>query len=152
MALEYVLYASADVTTEELLSFMANATGGEISGNYVRRGALDVTAYRDDPDDPAPVAEMLGFTHRVTATYRLSNRATPDARDEAARVMIRSALTFFAHYPADGVLLFNDSRIILQRLNGPVVVDHEWEDWTDVPGMRQLIAGIETRRLAQPLL
>ncbi|WP_148086355.1 SitI3 family protein [Micromonospora sp. HM5-17] len=151
MALEYVLYASADVATEEILAFMANAVGGEIVGTFVRRDALEVTAYRDDPGDEAPIGGMLGFTHRVTATYRLSSRATDEARDEATRAMIRSVLSFFTRYPSDGVLLHDDSRIILQPLNGPVVIDSDWEDWTEVPGMSHVVAGLDRRSLPQPL-
>ncbi|AVT36545.1 hypothetical protein C6W10_08720 [Plantactinospora sp. BB1] len=150
--MEYVLYASADLTTEKFSTFIANATGGEVLGNFVRSDALDVTAREEDPDEVSPIAGILGFEHRVTATFRLSNRATEEARDEATRTMIRVVLAFFNDYPAYGVLLFNNERVILQRVDGPVVIDSSWEDWAEVPGMQHLVAGLERRHLAQPLL
>ncbi|MDG4791603.1 hypothetical protein O7626_37880 [Micromonospora sp. WMMD1102] len=58
MAMEYVLYASADLAAEKLRTFIANATGGEVLGNFVRCDALDVTAREEDPDElsPAPTS------------------------------------------------------------------------------------------------
>ncbi|MDG4791604.1 SitI3 family protein [Micromonospora sp. WMMD1102] len=88
----------------------------------------------------------------MTATFRLSNRATEDARDDATRAMIRVVLAFFNDYPAYGLLLYNGERIILQRVQGPGGIDSDWEDWAEMSGMRQLVAGLESRRLPQPLL
>ncbi|MEQ4300913.1 hypothetical protein ABNF97_05880 [Plantactinospora sp. B6F1] len=70
----------------EFMTFIANATGGEVLGNFVRRDALDVTARQEDPAEVSPIAAILGFDHRVTATFRLANRATEEARDEATRL------------------------------------------------------------------
>ncbi|MEV6344753.1 SitI3 family protein [Actinoplanes sp. NPDC051851] len=119
---------------------------------YARLGALDATPLREDPEEQAPIAESLGFTNRLSVTYRLANRATDQARDEAISATIRSVLAFFDHYPSDGALLFNDSRVILQRVHGAVVIDRDWEDWTDIPDMREIINGLEARVLPQPLL
>lgn len=152
MATEYVLYASADLSTEEFRTFMVQVVGGEVLGNFVRRDALDVTPYREDLDDPSPIAAMLGFPHRVTATFRLANLASPEARDEAIRLMYRSVLVFFYHYPADGVLLFNGERVVLQKLHGTIVIDSEWDDWADVPELPQMVQGLDSRVLPQPLL
>lgn len=150
MALEYVLYAAAELSTEEFLRFMATAVDGEILGNYARADALDVTAYRDD--DPAPIAELLGFTHRVTATFRISGGVDDDALRRAENLMLRAVLRFIDTYAAPGVLLFNDEEIVLQKSDGlPVLVNSEWE-WADPDTAATLLTGRVRRQLDQPLL
>ena len=55
-------------------------------------------------------------------------------------------------YPGSGVVLLNDSYVILQRLNGGVVVDSEWEELEELPELRELVKTRELRPLPQPLL
>src|SRR4051812_11590462 len=113
MALEYAFNAEADLTTDQMLAFIAEATGGAIHDDYVRRDGLDVTAYREDPDDEGPTGDLLGFTHRVTAIFRFANLATPTERDHNVIIMIRAVLAFFDRHSGGGALLYNDARVIL---------------------------------------
>lgn len=152
MAMEYRFEGSADVPTEELLSFMAAVTGGFITDNYARRDFLDITPWQVEPGDEAFAAAVLGFTDRVTIMFRISNRANSDQRDEAVVLMVRTVLQFFDRYPSEGVLLFNGEQVVLQRLNGGVVVDSKWEELADIPELAALVAGLEVAPLPQPLL
>jgi hypothetical protein len=152
MALEYVLYTSADLTPADFDAFLYAAIGGTRMDGYLRIGALDATALAEDPDDQAPIAGLLGFTNRLTVTFRLSNRAGAAETDEATVLMIRAVRAFFDRYPADGALLHDDSHVILERLAGaPTVIDLGWDDWTEIPGMADAVDGLERRVLAQPL-
>lgn len=153
MALEYAFNGEADLSTEQMLAFMAEATGGTIHDDYVRRDGLDVTAYREDPGDEGPAGDLLGFTHRVTAIFRFSNLATPTERDHNVTTMIRAVLAFFDRHPGSGVLLYNDARVILLRTGTDLAFDTDWDEWTsDLPELRTLVATYPTRALPQPLL
>jgi hypothetical protein len=153
MALEYALNGEADLTTAQMLTFIAEATGGTIHGDHVSRDGLDVTAYREDPGDEGPAGDLLGFTHRVTAIFRFSNQATQQERDHNVVTMIRAVLAFFDQYPGGGALLFNDARVIVLRVDGNPVFDADWDKWTaDLPELRNLVAAHPVRPLPQPLL
>lgn len=152
LAEEYTFQGSADVSTEELLSFMAAITGGFITDNYVRRDFLDITPWRVEPGEEATAAAVFGFTDRVTIMFRVSNRANSDQRDEAVVMMVRAVLQVFDRYDGAGVLLFNGEEVVLQRLNGGVVVDSKWEDLADIPELAALVAALQVTPLPQPLL
>jgi hypothetical protein len=152
VALEYRFYGSADVSTEELLAFVASTTGGFVTDNYVRRDHLDITPYREEPGEEASAPALFGFVHRATMSFRISNRASSHQRDEAVVLMVRTVLQVFARYDGAGVLLFNGEEVVLQRLNGGVVVDSKWEDLADIPELAALVSGLEVAPLPQPLL
>ncbi|GAA1817489.1 hypothetical protein HC028_21095 [Planosporangium flavigriseum] len=153
MAMEYRLYGAADMTTEEIFSFMADAIDGSVSPEgFAQREGMTVTAYRVDSGEEASAAGLFGFPHHVTATFRFSNTAPSQVRERNTALMIEAVLRFFDRYPGDGVLLFNGEEVVLQRLAGDLALDRDWEDWTDVPGMSEVIAGREQRLLPQPLL
>jgi hypothetical protein len=150
MALEYVLCAAADITTEEFVAFLAEALNASVHDNDVRRDGLMVIAYRETPgEEYSP--HTIGFTHRVTATFRFSNLAHTRLRDENTVLMVRAVLAFLGRYPGSGVLLFNGERVVLQKLDGPVELDSGWEDWS-LDGMAKVIAGLPQHPLPQPLL
>ncbi|ROT34234.1 hypothetical protein EF879_05220 [Micromonospora sp. HM5-17] len=154
MAVEYRLYGAADLETDQLVSFLAAELGGTVGDDgRVRRDGLDVTPYRVETGDEAWVAtSVFGFPHRVTASFRLSNRVSEQVRELNVGLMMRAVLSFFDTYPGDGVLLFNGEEVVLQKLTGQVSVNSDWEDWTELAGLRMLRAGRDFRPLPQPLL
>jgi hypothetical protein len=95
---------------------------------------------------------VFGFPHRVTASFRLSNRVSEQVRELNVGLMMRAVLSFFDTYPGDGVLLFNGEEVVLQKLTGQVSVNSDWEDRTELAGLRMLRAGRDFRPLPQPLL
>jgi len=151
MALEYTFRGAADITTEEFLAFLAQTMNAPISHDYVRGDGLQVTAYRVDPGEEAASVEEFGFPHRVTATFRFANLAPTQLRDQNTVLMIRTVLAFFDRYPGSGVLLFNGERVVLQKLDGDVELDSDWEDFS-LDGMAEVIAGLSQRPLPQPFL
>lgn len=65
---------------------------------------------------------------------------------------MRAVLQVFDRYDGAGVLLFNGEEVVLQRLNGGVVVDSKWEDLADIPELAALVAALQVTPLPQPLL
>lgn len=153
MALEYAFNGEADLTTDQMLAFIADATGGTIHDDYVHRDGLDITAYREDDGDEGPAGDLLGFPHRITAIFRFANLATPTQRDHNVVTMIRAVLAFLDHHPGGGALLYNDARVILLRTGDNLAFDTEWATWTtDTPELRTVVAAYPTKSLPQPLL
>jgi hypothetical protein len=76
VALEYHFLGSAQMSTEDILAFMADEVGGVVTDfGFVQGDGLQVTAYRVTPGEEASAARRFGFVHRVTATYRFGNLA-----------------------------------------------------------------------------
>lgn len=151
MALECEFYASADLSLNEILAFMAHAIDGQILGDYARRDTLDATPWDEDSDEVESDSDALGFDIRTRVTFRFSGKTTLEERASARIAMFRAVLDFFGRYGGDGVLLHNGERIIMRRIGGSVICKEGWEEWSD-PGVRELVAGLERRSLAQPFL
>jgi hypothetical protein len=139
MALEYAFNGEADLTTDQMLAFMVEATGGTIHDDYVRRDGLDVTAYREDPGDEGPAGDLLGFTHRVTAIFpvRQPDHADPTRPQRPG------------HGPRCAGLPRPTPRrrraVVQRRPRHPapdrhhLVFDTEWDKWTtELPELRTL--------------
>lgn len=152
MAIEYDLYGSADVTTDEIVLFLAGVLEARVEDGTIRRDGLEVTAYRAEPGEEASATRLFGFTHRVTATFRLSNRSTPEEREHNTAVMTDAVLQFLDRYAGSGVLLFNGEEVVLQKLDGPVSLNSDWEEWSESEELSALIGEREFRSLPQPLL
>jgi hypothetical protein len=153
MATEYRFYAAAEVTADEFADFLVDALGGSLTREgFVAREGLMVTAYRVVPGEEASAADLFGFTHRVTATFRFSNTAAPHVRDTNVVLMVQAVLRFLDRYPGSGVLLFNGEEVVLQRLDDTVELSSDWEEWTDVSQLSHLIGRYDRRPLPQPLL
>lgn len=153
MATEYVLYGSADLTPEEMRLFLAGVLGAAVAEDgMVHRPGLQVTAYRAEPGEEAYAASLFGFTHRVTATFRFSNRSTEEETEHNTALMAAAVLEFLDRYAGFGVLLFNGEEVVLQKLDGRLALNSDWEDWSASPEMNALIGEREFRALPQPLL
>ena len=151
MALEYDFYAAADITREEFLTFLAQTMSAPISHDYVRGDGLQATAHRETPEEEASTVNEFGFPERISATFRFANLASEQLTDQNTVLMIRTVLAFFDRYPGSGVLLFNGERVVLQKLDGDVELDSDWEDFS-LDGMAEVIAGLSQRPLPQPFL
>lgn len=152
MSLEYRFYGAADVTTAQLTAFLAAALDATAFGTDLERDGLTVTAYRVEPGEEASAAERFGFTHRVTASFRFSNLASEQLRDENTVLMARALVGFLDEHPGAGVLLFNGEEVVLQKLGDVVAFSSDWEDGATISGMAAVVAGRTVRELPQPLL
>ncbi|MFG1953049.1 SitI3 family protein [Micromonospora sp. NPDC048830] len=154
MADEFDFHASTTAHPEHLAQFLARALDAEtVTPRFLRRDRMHVDLIRlEDPADQDPIAPLLGFTHRVTVTYRLLPSSDEGAYYADVRAMVDSVLGILDHFGGDGVLLFNGEHMLIEALNGYVVFDSEWDDFRDVPELAEVARRHELRRLAQPLL
>jgi hypothetical protein len=153
VAVEYDFLGAAEMSTEDMLAFMADAVGGVVTDyGYVQGDGLQVTAYRVTSGDEASAALRFGFVHRVTATFRFANLASEEQNERNEELMITSVARFLETYPGAGVLLFNHEEVVLQRLDAGIVLNSDWEGWADLPGLDGLTRRLPSRALPQPLL
>lgn len=153
MALEYVMHGDADLSSAELRAFYAAAIEGELSPDgTVFRPGMYVMARRVKPEEENPMTQLLGFEHRINATYRFRNLSEPAEQDHNTIVMASSILSLADRYGGRGVLLFNGERVVLQWDPDEVVFDSEWEDWSEIEEAFPLVAAHQLRPLPQPLL
>jgi hypothetical protein len=62
LAIEYRFYVSQDLSTGELLDFMASVVGGSVvGGTFVRRARLAVTHRRMTPGEESHAARVLAL-------------------------------------------------------------------------------------------
>lgn len=153
MAVEYHLESDTAASRDDLSAFLATAVGGRASPDgTVFRPGMYVMTHHTDPEDEDLMIEAFGFTHRLSATYRFDNLATPDVQDHNTALMVRSVIAFAGQFGGRGVLLFNGDRATIQWNEDGIVFDSEWEEWTDVAAVVPLIEGHTMRLLPQPLL
>lgn len=148
MAIEYTYYGAADLDTDDLRSKAAATLGATLSpdGSMFRDG-LWVNAYRVGAADVAKAADLFGFEHRVTITFRFSS-LRPDSEEHNTALMVGVVLALSG---TDGVLLFNGEEAVMQASGGEVVFAAGWEDW-DEPEVAALVRNHRVAPLAQPLL
>ncbi|WP_328459369.1 SitI3 family protein [Actinoplanes sp. NBC_00393] len=153
MAVEYDLESDTQAEITEIRAFLETALGGDPSpdGTVFCQG-MYVMSTRIAPDEERSTAELTGFTHRITVTFRFANLATPDVRDRNTALMVKSVIAFSERFGGSGLLLFNGERAVAQWTPDGLVFDSGWEDWTEVAAVIPLLAGHTMRALPQPFL
>jgi hypothetical protein len=150
MALEYVLYGAADLTTDELRAMLHSVVGGTIAADgTIEREDLSIAGWRETPDEEADTVQLFGFRNRVTVFFRFDKR--PALQEHATAVMIRAVLSLMERTGADSVLLFNGEDAVLRTVHGEAIFDADREEW-EYPEAAALHDGHQVARLPQPLL
>jgi hypothetical protein len=95
---------------------------------------------------------LFGFDDRFGATFRYSSRADQATTAHAAALMVHTVIAFALQHGGRGVLLFNGETAVLQYDGTDVVLDAEWEDWSENGEVAPLLNQFASRVLPQPLL
>jgi hypothetical protein len=150
---DYELLGEADLSHDGFYSFIQAAVDGRpTESNFMIAEGMGVYAERTTSGDERSAADRFGFTHRVSATFRLSSHASEEVLAQAEVVMYRTVIEFFERFPGRGVLLYNGEEVTIQKLDNGIEINSDWEEWTDNPGLQPLINGYPYRPLPQPLL
>lgn len=150
MALEYVLYGAADLTTDELRAMLHAAAGGAIGADgTIERDDLSIAGWRETPDEEADTAELFGFRNRVTVFFRFTKQ--PALQEHATAVMIHTVLSLLERTGADSVLLFNGEDALMRTVDGKAIFDVDREEWEYLEAAA-LRNGHQVARLPQPLM
>ncbi|GIM89743.1 SitI3 family protein [Paractinoplanes toevensis] len=153
MAYEYTWYGDSELDTPGLTAFIAATTGGEErpDGTIFLAG-MYVTARSVTGEDVNPAVSLFGFEHRFTATFRISSRVDDVTEEHATALMVHTVIAFASRFGGHGVLLFNGETAVLLHAGDHVVLDAEWEDWTENSEIAPLLDQFDSEVLPQPLL
>ena len=154
MSVFFTFYGEANLTTGALRYLMAQAVGGTISPEgFIFREGMDITALCvADDDEEESTGAYFGFTERVSVTFTFHYLAGLELTDHNTALMVLAVLAVFDAAPGRGVLLYNGSQVVLQRLDDGVEFDSEWADWSQNAETAPLLDHYPSRLLAQPLL
>lgn len=111
-----------------------------------------VTASESTGDEANPAMRLFGFDDRFGATFRFSSRADEATTAHAAALMVHAVIVFALQHGGRGVLLFNGETAVLRYDGSDVVLDADWEDWSENREVAPLTTRFATRVLPQPLL
>jgi hypothetical protein len=153
VAREYTFYGAADTTSDDLRSVIAAAVGGSMAadGTIFLEG-MYITARSVSPADRHSTTLLFGFDHRITVIFRFSNLARGSTAEHNTSLMAIAILALFDAYGEPGVLLYNGEEVILQKLDGGVVFNEDWEEWFEIDDLAPVLAAHARQRLPQPLL
>jgi hypothetical protein len=94
--------------------------------------------------------ESFGF--RPTVSISFDPDTFSDEHDEGLRLQIRAAI-FLLDHCRDAMLLFNGEVIVLQRLGGKLILNEDWNIWTeDLMLEGEITVPHEIRPLPSPIL
>jgi hypothetical protein len=150
----FTFYGEANLTTNALQFLVAQAVGGTISPDgFIFRDGMDITALCvADDDEEESTGAYFGFTERVSVTFNFHNLAGLEVTDHNTALMVAAVLAVFDADPGRGVLLYNGSQVVLQRLDDGVELDSGWADWSEITETAPLLERYPSRLLHQPLL
>jgi hypothetical protein len=155
VSLFYTFYGEADIATESLVTLVAAVVTGSVApdGTVFCEG-MNVTPRHvsDGDDEDDSTGRYFGFVERVSVTFTFDNLAPEETTNHNMALMVQVVLAIFDASPGRGVLLFNGSKAILQRLDNGVEFASDWEDWWELVEVIPIAAQHSVGRLAQPLL
>jgi len=155
VSLFYNFYGEADIATESLVNLVATVVKGSVApdGTVFCEG-MNLTARHvtDEDDEDDSTGKYFGFVERISVTFTFYNLAPAETTNRNIALMVEVVLAIFDANPGRGVLLFNGSRVILQRLGDGVEFASDWEDWSELDEVIPVVARHSLRSLGQPLL
>jgi hypothetical protein len=153
MAIEYDWNGDTDLGVDELRRFVAAGTGGrESADGTVFAKAMYFTALPVAGADVNPAMALFGLEERFRATFRFHSLADGATTVHDTALMVHTLIAFASQHDGRGVLLFNGEIAVLQYADREVVLDAEWEEWSDNEEIAPLLTQFPTRVLPQPLL
>ena len=151
MGLDYTLSLRTDELPAAVLDFLASRFGLErMDSGGLRGTAIGLTVRTPIRDWQEMIEEGFHFTPDLLILFRI--HTDHDGGEQALRLMLRAAQGLIER-GGDAVLLFNGEHIILQRLQGQLVLNADYGDWTGGFGLlREIWLSHERRPLPSPLL
>ncbi len=129
MALEYQLYISTDSSASHLLEAIHDQFNLPWSQDHMFLDpfGVQVSALACGQSRREAFVESFGFRFDVAVHFRLANEL--DERREGYLTMLTVVVGLLQQEAGQAVLLFNDEIILLQRFDGDLALNLDWQTW-----------------------
>lgn len=153
MATEYHLSVATPQEPQPVVQLLAEALrleqqpDGFLVGPGILLGVRPMTGLRR-----TVLREAFGFDPSLSILFRMYNNAPDDEYSMGKHILIRATMLVLERDPGDAVLLFNGEQVILQRLQGRLALNHDWQEWTSYQLLADVTLPYTLRALPSPLL
>ncbi len=151
MALEYQMYTGTDSSVSHLLEAIHDRTHLPWSRDhtFLDAAGVQVSALACGRSRRELFEESFGFRFDVGVYFRLTGGQ--DERREGYRTMLTIVVGLLQQEPGQAVLLFNDEIILLQRFDGDLALNIDWQTWHK-QGLDLITLPYRMQSLPSPLL
>jgi hypothetical protein len=153
MSLNYDLEIATSLNPKQVLQIIVDELGftwceqGNLQGPQVA-----VSAISQSPLGQSVIEEGFGFRPKIHLSFWISSHANEEEGRIARQSVIRAVMTILRYESGDAVLLFNGENLLLQRLNGNLILNSVWKEWTSYYLFDEITLPCERREIASPLL
>lgn len=150
MASEYSLVISTDLAPIRALHIVSKGLGlkWEDSNTYLVGLGVLVGATSQGGLGQSVIEEAFGFRPDISVLFRINPK---EDHEKGRHTLLRATMELLRQIPGDAVLLFNGENIILQRIEGQLVLNEEWGNWT-ASQLTEVTLPYELCNLPSPLL
>lgn len=152
MATEYDLNISTDLKPAYIVQIIAGELDLERNGDdYIITPSLFITATEKEHTSADYYSRLFGFRPNMLMGFRLQPKL-PEGERIGRQEMLRAVMALLRHEAGDAVLLLNGERLILQRLDGRLVLNKEWHEWETYSLLNEITLPHDLQKLKSPLL
>jgi len=151
MSIEYQLNVSTNGNASHLLETVHHQSGLPWSRDrtFLNGAGVQVSALACSRSHREIFEESFGIRFDVEIRFRLSKDL--DERSEGYRTMLTVVMELLQQEAGQIVLLFNEEIILLQRFDGELVLNLDWQTWRK-QGVDLITLPYKMRSLPSPLL
>lgn len=129
MGLDYVLDLEAKIEQQQALHLIASEIGVAPTDDTDIDTPILSIAVRKSADHRSIILDDFGFLPTITATFRLSPETDED-EETGRHQLMRAVMTLLHNTDGNAVLQFNYDYPLLERINGRLVLNGDWKEWT----------------------
>lgn len=151
MSIEYQFIVSTDRSASHLLGAIHQRFDLPWSQDhtFLSGVGLQVNATACGQSYGEMLEDGFGLHFDVGARFRLAK--DPDERQVGFQTMLQVVVALLRQEPRQAVLLFNDETILLQRLDGELVLNSDWQGWQKY-ALEMITVPYRMQSLPSPLL
>jgi hypothetical protein len=135
MAIEYVLDIATTATVREVLADFARRLHCRLSEDgFASRDGLELTAATVPAATTSARRALFGDVPLTSLTFRTVWVEDEEEHHHDVIDLFAAVVSYLDERPQDrAVLVFDGTRMLLGRLDGPVVLDTDWKIYTGFP-------------------
>lgn len=128
MSITHSLIVASEMTPSKMRELMLNSSLGLRPGrdDYLRGEGVHVSVSKETELGQAVVSDDFGFRPILSIIFDMESN---EDEDEGYRIVGRVVVAWLQREAGDMVLLFLGEDVVVQRLNGCVMLIEDWHEW-----------------------